>query len=215
MLPKPSEGLKVSVIKAPLENLLVISRRLGLPFVDLLQPGLSYKEITQKIQSLGIIAPLQLVEFYEFCNGVQSDGHWTSEVELYQGYWILPLQEAIQQYDLLQRTNDNGYVQKSWFPLLKCDRDSFVVDCTKALIGEACIINYMPELGPIVTYFDIKSMINTFADCYHEGAFVVSGRKVIGVDFKRVVKISIRHNPNVEFWLKCLDDPRYIDLTSE
>lgn len=141
------------------------------------------------------------MEFYESCDGVAANGHTGAEVSVYYGYWILPLQEAIE-ISLDFRRKGYEEIDKSWFPLLKSGRDYFFVDCGKAERQEPYIVEYMaeaPEKEEVV-FQSIQSMLDTFAELYSASAFTVVNGEVSEDNDDLENQIALKHNPQVEYW---------------
>ena len=190
-------------IKTSLTDLIEICRGLELPFVQLLRPGRDQAEIIDLTKRLDLILPKELIELYEFCDGVEANGRTPEEVGLYYGYSIIPLREAIDEYRELQLeiiTDGWDDIDQSWFPLLRLDSNFYFVNCNKAQIGEPYVITYSFDSGPTTMHQSIGSMVDTFTDYYREGAFIVEDGEVISSNPTLLAQIALRHNPNVAYW---------------
>ena len=180
-----------------LKKLISVCEEKGVTFVSLLEPGRKREEILQEAQAIGLTFPEDLIELYEYCDGVDATKHRSNDIALYSGYWLLPLHHAVQDHLRLQQ-DENGDIDPSWFPLLTLDGDYYFVDCALAASGEPYVINYTPESDPEAEYTTLQSMIETFADCFRENAFVVSDGKIIEYDGRLEAEITRRHNPEVQ-----------------
>ena len=153
--------------------------------------------------SLDLTLPTELINLYEFCDGIDQEGRTPEEVGIYYGYSIIPLREAIDEYRELQLeiiTEGWDDILQSWFPLLRIDSNFYFVDCDTTKAKMPYIISYMFDSGPEIMYQSIQSMIDTFADCYGEGAFVVESGNFTVADSRLEAQIAARHNPNVAYW---------------
>lgn len=185
-----------------LERLISICGNLGMPFVPLLRPGLSQETIRELTRGIALTLPPELIEFYEYCDGVDSKGT-PRQTGVYRGYRFLPLQEAIEQYQGIQQERIiEGWedISEAWFPLLRIDSAFYLIDCDKAREGKPFIVVYDYETSAETMYQSIQSMVDTFTDCYGEGAFTVEEGKVVSSDDQLVFQIAHRHNPAVKYW---------------
>lgn len=185
-------------LSASMQRLVDICSNLDLGFVKLMRPGLRRESILQMTKPLDLTLPSQLIEFYEFCDGVDAWGHTPEEMGVYYGYWFSPLHEAVEMYLHFREQNFED-MEKSWFPLLRFYSDHYFVDCSLASLGKPYVGAYSFEDEPYIEYQSIQSMIDTFADCYQEGAFsAVDGKAEFTAGWAET-EISLRHNPNVPF----------------
>lgn len=197
----PSEALKNSLenIRVSMQKLVIVCQSLGMPFVNLLRPGQSRERVLQMWRPISLSLPSELIDFYEVCDGVDESGHTVRDSSVFYAYSFLPLQRAIDIYlDFQQKECEE--IDKAWFPLLKSGRDYYFVDCDKAERHEPYIIGFMAESGADVEYQSIRAMLDTFADCYKESAFVVAGGEITDYNDEKQVEVAFRHNPKVEFW---------------
>lgn len=160
----------MSDLNTSLTHLIEVCRGLEMPFVQLLRPGTDRATILELTQSLDLVLPEELIEFYELCDGVDANGHTPEQVEVYYGYAFVPLRQAIDEYRELQLeivTEGLDDISEAWFPLLRIDSEFYFVDCDKANSGEPYIVLYSFESGPTTMYQIIQSMVDTFT-AYHQ-----------------------------------------------
>ena len=187
-------------MKTSLTHLIEVCRGFNMPFVQMLRAGQDRSTILKLIQGLDLILPNDLIEFYEFCDGVDADGRTTKEVGVYYGYSFLSLKRAVSEYQNLQMeivTEGWDDLSRSWFPVLGIDSAFYFVDCDKASSGEPYIVSYSFEDEPTIKYQSIKSMVDTFAAYYSECAFTVEDGRVISKNKQLMAQIDRQHNPEV------------------
>lgn len=181
--------------------LIQVCRNLGMPFVGLLRPGTDRATLLKLIEGLDIELPEELIEFYEFCDGVDANGLTDDESGVYYGYSFVPLSQAIDEYRELQLeivTEGWDDISPAWFPWLRTDSCFYFVDCDNAKTGEPYIVSYTFESGPQTAYQSIRTTVDTFADYYRQGAFIVEDGKVMSSNHEMLKQIDRLHNPEVK-----------------
>lgn len=187
----------MSTVGESLEELLDIMGELAMPATDNFLSGLPREEITSLTQDLGLSLAPELIELYEFRNGVLSNGRHRRDISIYYGYWMLPLHEAAENYRRISHWDEHI---SSWFPVLYCDGDYFHLDCQAAEDEKPSVVAAMLESDPEVEYSTLSSMFHTFAECYKQGAFVVTDGVMVDHDELKVNQIGLQNNPDVRYW---------------
>ncbi len=187
----------MSTVGEALGELLDIMGKLAMPAVGNFLPGLAREEITSLTQDLGLSLAPEVIELYEFRNGVLSNGRYRRDISIYYGYWMLPLHEAAENYRRISHWDEHI---SSWFPILYCNGDYFHLDCQAAGDGKPSVVSAMLESDPEVEYSTLSSMFHTFAECYKQGAFVVTDGVMVDHDELKVNQIGLQNNPDVRYW---------------
>ncbi|HEY6556224.1 MAG TPA: hypothetical protein VI072_03085 [Polyangiaceae bacterium] len=117
----------------------------------------------------------------------------------YPGFYLVSLEEACEVFKERERAPQ---WRRGWFPLLEDGAgDSFVVPCKKKQTDRAPVIGFIhgePEQS--VEYIDVTTMMETFADCFAQGAFLLDEDGSLEIDDDLHRQIARRHNPGVAEW---------------
>ena len=178
--------------------------KLEMPAAGNLLPGLTPTEILSLTHGLNLPLVSELIELYELRNGVLSAGRYPKDITIYYGYWMLPLQDAINQYHRCVLRDEHD---PAWFPVFYCDGDYFHVDCQAATEGKPYVIDEMMENDAKVEYSSLSSMFHTFAECYEREAFIVVDGDMVDHNDMKVNEIGLRNNPDVAYWHEQLKKP--------
>ena len=79
-----------------------------MPVAANMNPGLSDDDITQRCQQAGIILPPEIVDLYRCYDGMPPsylEAPQGREYGLYDAYLLLPLDKALQEYEIVVKEN--------------------------------------------------------------------------------------------------------------
>jgi hypothetical protein len=179
-------------------------------FTRHLRPGMPEDEIRRLVMPMGVDLPREAIDFYSRFS--LPPGYHQSEDQptLYGIYWLLGLEDAIEQYAAQKR---EGRYQSSeevlaggagWFPLLQEDANFYMLN-TAHTDGGSCAILNVSEYADVRTAFvSMEAMFDTLYHWVHEGALPVEAGHVAGDyegDHVRVAEIAARFNPGLGLWV--------------
>jgi hypothetical protein len=167
--------------------------------LSLLQNGLPKEEIKKKLLIAGIPAIEELVNLYEWKNGVDDSIESFHEAELFPEGIMLSLESSLESYRI--------YTQKKiWnrelFPLFTNGSGDFIL--MNIMEGDYSLFMYAPSLllsdTPFSIYDSLDKMFATLIACFEQGAYYVKEDKLMELDFDLKYTVSETLNPLSEFW---------------
>ncbi len=113
-----------------------------------LQPGLTRKEIDERIKDLGFPFPEELYELYQWRNGMEGDA---SSLPFLYAYGFLPLEDAVKaslnSYKIATRSKYDKF-ERNWLIIFACASDNSAAGLVIVLDEETAPIRcYDPEAG--------------------------------------------------------------------
>jgi hypothetical protein len=175
--------------------------KLKLPVADWLQPGLTEKEIKVKARDFPYALPLELIQLYQWRNGLRPEQD--SDHELFPGGYFLSLEEALHDYGELRRVAeqigreaglDSAKIwDPHWFPIFRnIGGDYFIVPCTKKK-KEAAPVYFVVKDDRDLTqlYASLSEMMLTVIRRYESGAYFVDGRGLIQEDPVKIARLEL------------------------
>ena len=169
------------------------------PVASHLRPGLPKEEIERRCLAVGASLPAEISALYQFCDGVGSHYVPSENYCLFDFYWFIPLDRALEQQATCKENGAyDGERGADWFPFLYGEGDAYVVDPQAALAQKPSVICDMLEFWPEVMYTSLATMFTTLAQCYGQGAYPyeLGGKR----DELLIAQISAAHNPDVPYW---------------
>jgi hypothetical protein len=196
-------------VKQEWAHLMEEMRAHSVPTVARLRPGTARSEILRLVETLGLILPDGLICLYEQCDGVSMDAPW-NECTFYYYFRLLPIIEAKEEYERLRPYQDYD-IGAGWWPLMRGTRDYFFVETAPtASVGSdmekgdwwkhGAVLGYDVDMPVTARYQSVAAMLQTFAACWAEGAFVWDVTDVIVADADRERSIIARFNPKGGRW---------------
>jgi hypothetical protein len=174
--------------------------RLGRPAASLLQPGLSRNEVSQLEAALPFRVTEELRVLYQWRNGTDvTKGFMLGELWFFPGFYLPSLENAVRMFS--ERRKGVQW-RKSWFPFLADDGGNFyVAPCQRKPVDQALVIAFEHgEPEQEVEFLNITAMMETFVDCYAQGAFFVADDGSFEMDDDAYERIARYHNPGVAVW---------------
>jgi hypothetical protein len=179
-------------------------------FTRYLRPGLAEDRIREIVAPAGVELPREAIEFYGRFSLPSGYQHSQDQPTLYGIYWLLGLEDAVEQYSAQKR---DGLYQSpeevlagsaGWFPLLQEDANFFMLN-TAHTDGGSCAILNVSEYADVRTAFvSMEAMFDTLYHWVVEDALPVEAGHVAG-DYEgdpvRVAEIAARFNPGVGLWV--------------
>jgi hypothetical protein len=179
-------------------------------FTRYLRPGLAEDRIREIVAPAGVELPREAIEFYGRFSLPSGYQHSEDQPTLYGIYWLLGLEDAVEQYSAQKR--DGSYQSPEevlagsagWFPLLQEEANFFMLN-TAHTDGGSCAILNVSEYADVRTAFvSMEAMFDTLYHWVVEGALPVEAGHVAG-DYEgdpvRVAEIAARFNPGVGLWV--------------
>jgi hypothetical protein len=174
--------------------------RLGCPVVSSLKPGLIPAELARLEGALPFQLTEELRTVYKWRNGTRAEeGDVLDRLWFYPGFCLVSLEEAS---ELHQERKHAPQWRTGWFSLMEDGAgNAFVVPCTKKAADRAPVIGFIHgEPEQPVEYLDVTTMMETFADCFAQGAFFLDEYGALDFDEDVQRRIARKHNPGVASW---------------
>ena len=179
-------------------------------FTRHLRPGLAEDRIREIVAPAGVALPREAVEFYGRFDLPRGYQHSEDQPTLYGMYWLLGLEDAVEEYGARKRDESDRSPEKvlagsaGWFPLLQEDANFFMLN-TARVDGGACATLTVSEYADVRTAFvSMEAMFDTLYHWVAEDALPVEAGHVAG-DYEgdplRVAEIAARFNPGVGLWV--------------
>jgi hypothetical protein len=176
-------------------------------FTRHLRPGLAEDRIREIVVPTGVELPREAIEFYGRFSLPSGYQHSEDQPTLYGMYWLLGLEDAVEEYGARKRDESPEKVlagSAGWFPLLQEDANFFMLN-TAHVDGGACAILTVSEYADVRTAFvSMEAMFDTLYHWVVEDALPVEAGHVAG-DYEgdplRVAEIAARFNPGVGLWV--------------
>lgn len=198
--------ISMNELENALDRLTGILERLHAPILEMLQPGLSQKEIDILIEDFSFKLTHEVHSFYKWRNGLNKNRPVDYEF-LPDGY-LLSLDEALDSYkitiDIAGQISKYANIEPSqlwdprWFPILSnMSGDFHVVLCnTKEVSQSPVYYVYNEDRGSTYLAYDsLTGMILTVAKCYETGSYSINERGKIQEDRQKVAQIVREFNP--------------------
>lgn len=179
-------------------------------FTKYLRPGLAEDRIREIVAPTGVELPREAIEFYRQFNLPSGYQHSEDQPTLYGIYWLLGLEEAVEQYT--EQKRDGSYQSPEevlagsagWFPLLQEDANFFMLNTAHTDAGSCAILNVSEYADVRTAFVSMEAMFDTLYHWVVEGALPVEAGHVAG-DYEgdpvRVAEIAARFNPGVGLWV--------------
>jgi hypothetical protein len=179
-------------------------------FTRHLRPGLPEDEIRRLVMPVGVDLPREAIDFYSRFGLPPGYQYSEDQPTLYGIYWLLGLEDAVDQYRVLKETGLHSPDEErlagsaGWFPFLQEDANFYMLNTARVAEG-ACAILDVSEYGDLRTAFvSMEAMFDTLYHWVVEGALPVEAGHVAG-DYEgdpvRVAEIAARFNPGVGLWV--------------
>jgi hypothetical protein len=179
-------------------------------FTRYLRPGLAEDRIREIMAPTGVELPREAVDFYGRFSLPRGYQYSEDQPTLYGIYWLLSLEDAVEQYGAQKRDGLYQSPEKvaaggtGWFPLLQEDANFYMLNTAHA-DGGSCAILTVSEYADVRTAFvSMEAMFDTLYHWVREGALPVEAGHVAG-DYEgdpvRVAEIAARFNPGVGLWV--------------
>jgi hypothetical protein len=176
-------------------------RRLGLPVVQMLLPGLSPEYIKRSIHKLGIDCSDDIVELYSFCGGVcPPEGTLLDHMSMYGPHYMLPFERAVQDY---QDLCTDARWSKKWFPFFGNDFGDFYSLCSlsnQSDWGKICY--FMTNTGEEanIVFSSLLNMMTVINECFDRGVCSVDDEGNLATRFGDARIIAMNHNKDLQYY---------------
>lgn len=142
----------------------------------ILQPGLSYTEIEEKVASLPFCLPKELYELYQWRNGTPEYSDCKC-FDFFLCYRFLPLEESLQIVSNFIKT-DSWIIDEvfpyGWFPIFTFEGEYYsVIGAEKQRDFSPIMHIYHDET---VDYVSLTAMMQTIAECYQTETYYINDK---------------------------------------
>jgi hypothetical protein len=145
-----------------------------------LKPGLSESGIAHIIAPTGVRLPAEAIAFYSHFNLPRGYQYSADQPTFFGIYWLLGLEDAIDQYGVRRSI---GYFEKQesfWFPILQDDANYYLLD-TARINGNACpIIESANFDAPQATFVSLEAMFDTMYYWVEDGVLAIESGHIAG-----------------------------------
>jgi len=179
-------------------------------FTRHLGPGLPEDRIREIMAPTGLELPREAMEFYGRFSLPPGYQYGNDQPTLYGIYWLLALEDAVEQYTLLREIEADLSAEEvrpgssGWFPLLQEDPNFYMLNTAQVDGGSSAILNVSEYADARTAFVSMEAMFDTFYHWVVEGALPVEAGHVAG-DYEgdpvRVAGIAARFNPGVGLWV--------------
>lgn len=162
-----------------------------------LQPGLTYKEIADKVKDLPFFLSKEVYELYQWRNG---DGQWSAYKDgLLLHYSFLPLEAALAEYSNWIKLNaelDYEAWSQYWLPIFMLDGKEYyiVVGDAKAKATSPVSTIFIEDGEPAVKHTSLTNMVQAIAEAYETGAYYPNEAGNLEEDEPKVAQILRKYN---------------------
>lgn len=179
-------------------------------FTRHLGPGLTEDRVREIVAPTGVELSREAMEFYGRFSLPRGYQHSGDQPTLYGIYWLLGLEDAVEQYSLRREAGAYRSPEEvlagsaGWFPLLQEDANFFVLNTAHADGGSCAVLNVSEYADVRTAFVSMEAMFDTLYHWVAEGALPVEAGHVAG-DYEgdpvRVADIAARLNPGVGLWV--------------
>lgn len=175
--------------------------------VEVLEPGLTYEEIEERVTELPFRLPKEVYELYQWRNGTCYGEE--DFAGFFDGLAFISLESALQKYnELIEYANEwaeknwcdpNEIWSLNWFPLFYKEvdhEDYYIVICDQEEKETLPVLFRQSEAPELLTqYTSLTNMMLTIAEYYETGAYYVQTD-----EFERTLEsIRYKYNPEADF----------------
>ncbi len=171
-----------------LENLIEAEEAAGSPIRRHLRPGLPESIVRDRLQTIGLQAPVELIELYGWRDGVDqaawhADGH-QNDLCLFPSTQFTPLDDSISDYlDLKSnwqrgpwyeeyqagRDPGWGYWRTEWFPVFWSEKSRHAVDCGVSGANPVWHVYFEPFPKTEPRHTSLTALAQDLADHFRRG----------------------------------------------
>ena len=162
-----------------LEQLLHQLTRLSLPAATRFRPGLSVREIEEKLDNFPFKLSRETYELYQWANGIQSvslcPGIQFRSIDEYLGHYQESMYFAQQNFGFVEEYTSYLGWNSRWFPILDSEGKEFYIveGCEQQQEISPISIVDIENSGHITAYDNISDLMLEIAECYETGAFYI------------------------------------------
>lgn len=155
--------------------------------IEFLQPGLTIEEIESKVKDLPFRLTQEVIELYQWRNGMIDDGSW-----FFRYYRFLPLEETLEQSNLCEEAWGLS-LPFGWFPLFEFEGEFFAVVGAEENTENSLILHTYEGID--IIHRSLTSMISCIAECYETGAYYIGESGDIQENQVAAKNILVKYNP--------------------
>jgi len=186
-------------IEQAIERVLDRLRRLGLPVVDLIQPGRPIKHIREAFAGVGLVAPDDLLALYAYRDGTKvAKGDLLDDLHLFPGFYWLSLKDAFNSYKAFYQ---DPRWNRDWFPVFgNGGGDFYAAMCNKSSAGHGSIVGFrLGETDHAVEFKDLPTTLGWIDRCYVDGVFFLKNGYLESND-RAAILVAKELNPGLPYY---------------
>lgn len=193
------------MLKNPIEFFYNTLESLNLPITKHVNNGLSKEEIEIQTNTLQISLPQELLNTYNYRNGIDLKGAQNDYLET----WVIPLGTIMSIDTALSRYKSLAGLDEFWsdtlFPFCESTCGDFhLLDCDKTSETFGMVHFYSPtnvDFPFKVTVADsINLFFETMGECWLKGYFFLNENALFESDYFNYIKVGYEKNPKSDMW---------------
>lgn len=183
-----------NTIKEQLHKLLLHLEKLNHSCPKYLDLGLPFSDIQRTLARVSLQPTDDLINLFSWKNGSSVNTIPLGHLALIPGFYLMPLEECCSNYIALKK---NDFWKATWFPVLSnSGGDFYVIDIqTNEILGY-----YIYEDEPMVEYNSLKTLLETYNQCYELGIIYKTSEGYLDMDYNKHALVAQQANPNLSFW---------------
>jgi hypothetical protein len=184
-------SIRIKLIE--LEQELVKARS---PVLKYFMEGLQAEYITSLFERNSLHPTDELVELYQWKNGLEFENIPTGLLRFGVMGVFLPLEVSVEIFKASEEASLETY-----FPIFS--DDSFLIQLDRQSEGFGKIFVFSPALQilePETCFDSLERMIETFIECFREGAYFYDSEGFFEEDYDKSVGIAKKFNPTATYW---------------
>ncbi len=155
--------------------------------INSLQPGLTIKEIEDKVKDLPFRLTQEVYELYQWRNGTIDDGN-----DFFSYYRFLPLKEAS---EVSKNVSESWGLSLpfGWFPLFEYEGEVFAVVGAEENTENSIVLKTYEGID--IAHRSLTNMMCCIAECYEKGAYYIDELGNLEENRIAAKNILLKYNP--------------------
>lgn len=200
----------MSILTEALEKILSWLQQNKRTIASALQPGLTYTQIQDGIESLPFDLPEEVYELYQWRNGTRNDK--VLSATFFPAFTFNSLEQSLSNYkELLDFTKMLGKGAEiepdavwnpKWFPIFSFEGQGhyYAVIGSESRTKTSPILDFsIEDIGAHTKYTSLTNMMLTIVECYETKAYYL-GELDLAKNEDEAEYIRLKYNPEAEFY---------------
>lgn len=162
-----------------------------------LRPGLNGDEVDRRLRSIDLPDHPLVRSLYGWHDGVDSDGASIGDLAVFPGFYPLPLDDAIRNYEAVPP--DHRW-SPGWLPVFADGGGDFYVVGLGAGAGGVVRRFRIEESEHPAEFRDLADMVDTLAAALERGIVFVDGDGYLEMDDHTFAALARQLNPTIPWW---------------